>query len=181
MKNILTLLKVNYIKTIFNIKKMEEKVVKIEIPEGYEIDKEKSSFDKIIFKKKVQQVLTWEDLIGKDIPESSKYIDTDSLILEMCGKFHRYTDENTFIDEKHSKSALAMAKISQLMPYYGGPITDEEWEDLTAKYVIVRYNKEIRLWYNINAFNFLAFHTKEQRDMFYKYNESLIKDYLMID
>ena len=38
MKNILTILKVNLCKN--NIKKMEEKVVKTEIPEGFEIDKE---------------------------------------------------------------------------------------------------------------------------------------------
>ena len=179
MKNILTILKVNLCKN--NIKKMEEKVMKIEIPEGYEIDKEQSSFEKIVFKKKEQEVKTWDDLINRDLSSSSKYITNWSFIHEAIGDKFSHNDKNCFIDEKHAKSALAMAQISQLMPYYGGPITDEEWEDLTAKYVIVRYNKEIRLWYNINAFNFLAFHTKEQRDMFYKYNESLIKDYLMID
>ena len=76
MKNILTLLKVNYIKTIFNNNKMEEKVMKIEIPEGYEIDKEKSSFEKIVFKKKEKKVLTWKDLIGKFRLQSSVYIST---------------------------------------------------------------------------------------------------------
>lgn len=30
------------------------KELKIEIPDGYEIDKEKSSFEKIVFKKKVE-------------------------------------------------------------------------------------------------------------------------------
>ena len=29
-----------------------EKEIKIQVPEGYEIDKEKSTFEKIIFKKK---------------------------------------------------------------------------------------------------------------------------------
>lgn len=32
-----------------------------------------------------------------------------------------------------------MAQISQLMPYYGGEITDEEWEDRSIrKYIIFR-------------------------------------------
>ena len=163
---------------------MKQKSVTINIPEEYEIDKEQSTFEKIVFKKKEKEVRTWNDLIGKKIPNSSKYINAFSYILseEIDSKhFDNKEDRNYFIDEKHAKSALAMAQISQLMPYYGGAVTDEEWENLTAKYVIIRYNKEIRLWYNINAFNFLAFHTKEQRDMFYKYNERLVKDYLMID
>lgn len=31
------------------------------------------------------------------------------------------------------------------------------------------------------VFEFLAFHTIEQRDEFLKYNEQLVKDYLMIE
>lgn len=37
------------------------KEVKIEVPEGCEIDKEKSTFEKIVFKKK-QVVNCWDDL-----------------------------------------------------------------------------------------------------------------------
>ena len=38
-----------------------EKEIKIQVPEGYEIDKEKSSFEKIVFKKK-KAINCWEDL-----------------------------------------------------------------------------------------------------------------------
>lgn len=36
---------------------MEEKVIKIKIPEGYEIDKEKSTFEKIVFKLKPKKIV----------------------------------------------------------------------------------------------------------------------------
>lgn len=78
---------------------------------------------------------------------------------------------------------LAMAMISQLMPYYGGEITKEEWKnDNKYKYIITFYKERIITvdWID-NNYYFLAFHTKEQRDEFLKYNEQLVKDYLMID
>ena len=42
---------------------METKELKIEVPEGFEIDREKSTFEKIVFKK-VERDLPkrWEDL-----------------------------------------------------------------------------------------------------------------------
>ena len=91
-------------------------------------------------------------------------------------------NRNIVASEKVAKSMLAMSMISQLMPYYGGAITDEEWEDTEApKYIIKRYRKEVRVTSFNVAHHFLAFHTIEQRDNFLKYNEKLVKDYLMID
>lgn len=75
-----------------------------------------------------------------------------------------------------------MAQISQLMPFYGGEVTDEEWkDDDTKKYVITRNGNEIRSVANYTRHEFLAFHTSEQRDEFLKNNEQLVKDYLMIE
>ena len=42
---------------------METKELKIQVPEGYEIDKEKSTFEKIVFKKVEKELpKSWEDL-----------------------------------------------------------------------------------------------------------------------
>lgn len=76
---------------------------------------------------------------------------------------------------------LAMAMISQLMPYYGGQVTDEEWGTDIYKYVIERSRNEINCDVWRSNYCFLAFHTKKQRDEFLKYNERIVKDYLMID
>ena len=160
---------------------MKQKSVTINIPEEYEIDKEQSTFEKIVFKKKEKEVKTWEDLINRDLSSSSKYITSWSFIQGAVGDKFSHNDKNCFIDYKHAKSALAMAQISQLMPYYGGAITDKEWGDLTAKHIIARNNKKIILRTNTNPFSFLAFHTRRQRDLFLRYNRELVKEYLMLD
>lgn len=75
----------------------------------------------------------------------------------------------------------AMAMISQLMPFYGGEITNEEWKNgKIPKYCLYRYNNKIEKDNVYWSYHFLAFHTIDQRSDFLKYNEELIKDYLMI-
>lgn len=149
------------------------KKVSIEIPEGYEIDRENSTFENIIFKKK-RTINTFSDLIeikGFHIDKSSVKVweSTPNIII-------------IFIDEKHAKSAMAMASISQLMPYYGGAITDKEWQEDTHKCTIERINSSIIRSFTTFGYQFLAFHTERQRDRFMSFEENmqLIKDYLMI-
>lgn len=102
-----------------------------------------------------------------------------------CGNWQaRKGNQNIFSDEQHAKSALAMAKISQLMSYYGGRITDKEWEDGNiAKYVICRIDKELTTTVYYNRWTLIAFHTEEQRDAFTSREENiqLLKDYFMIN
>lgn len=162
----------------------ENKFFKVTAPEGYEIDKVKSTWDNIRFKKIEQEIKTWDDLIGKDRPKTQAWVsstDCEIVVDKVSSKILK-SDRFEFIDEKHAKSALAMAQISQLMPYFGGSITDEEWHDgYNVKYCISKNNGILT---NVTLFNFsvlLAFHTEEQRDNFLKYNERLVKDYLMLD
>ena len=160
----------------------EKKYFKVEVPEGYEVDKENSTFEHICFKKIEQEVRTWEDLIGKYVPRGSAYIAKDCQI----GEINRYwafgsNEKNLFIDSKHAKSALSMAQISQLLPYFGGPITDEEWYNESSKYTIEKCMNRMIKDSTISCYYLLSFHTAEQRDNFLKFNERLVKDYLMLD
>lgn len=83
------------------------------------------------------------------------------------------------------KSAMSMARISQIMANderFGGVITDEEWStEHFKKFVIKRINGRIILSPSGLAYYFLAFHTKEQAELFMKENEDLVKDYYMLD
>ena len=93
---------------------------------------------------------------------------------------------DVFASKKQAKSARAMARISQIMANdienFGGVVTDEEWHcNASFKHTIERYNNEIKIDSYYHTYNFLAFHTREQRDLFLKENEDLVKDYLMID
>jgi len=161
---------------------MDIKEIKIVPPEGYEIDRENSTFEYIKFKSISKR---WKD--GN--PFINGWILGGFNVLDYCSHYKNRWKEgnlNVFATEKQAKSALAMAQISQIMANdkrFGGVVTDEEWEDTDLdKYVILRNNMNTTC--NGNAcynYSFLAFHTQEQRDLFLKENEDLVKDYLMID
>lgn len=156
----------------------EEKEIKITPPEGYEIDEKNSTFECIKFKKKVI-INTWKD-IGRI---SGTYINYLSKFSDKSGATHD-DNKNIFISDRHAKAALAIAQISQLMPYYGGEITEEEWmnEDI-VKYTIVVADDRIIKSSNLDIRHLLAFHTIEQRDKFLSFpeNERLVKDFYMVD
>lgn len=93
---------------------------------------------------------------------------------------------NVFACSKQAKSALAMARISQIMAnddYYGFPITDEEWKDRTIwKYCIIRCQDHIDDDASTaHCYHFLAFHTASQRDAFMTDYPQLVRDYLMLE
>lgn len=149
--------------------------VEIEVPEGYEA---------IIVKKGVKvysNIKTYQDFIDNDVTLKGYYIDGFSSIVNANNMRSCKTNRNLAATAKVAKSMLAMAMISQLMPYYGGEITDEEWESYTDKYTIERDINKIGCGVWRNCYYFLAFHTEEQRDEFLRYNKQLVKDYLMID
>lgn len=159
--------------------------IKIQIPEGYEgIDEEKSNLEKgvIVFKKKEE--IPWR--YDKEARLSGYYVNNEAFVENVIGLYNVSNAWNTFATEKQAKSMLAMAQLSQIIandPRFGGPITDEEWPDFdTRKYVISRFNDDIRVddWATC-YFRFLAFHTHEQRDLFLKENEDLIRQYFMLD
>lgn len=156
----------------------------IEIPEGYSgIDIEKTDLDKgiIVFKKK--QTTPWKD---NDPEVNGFYIDRDNELLKQTSRIKWVErNRNIFATEKQAKSVQAMAELSQIMANderFGKPFTDEEWSSTDiSKYVIGRYSDEIELESYCNTWYFLAFRTPEQRDLFYKENEDLIKQYYMLD
>ena len=153
-----------------------EKEIKITPPEGYEIDRENSTFECIKFKPIVKR---WRDTInyigGYYINDCSKIVKTS------CG--NNPFNYNVFATEKQAKSALAMAQISQIMANderFGGVVTDEEWKMGILVHTIERYKDTYTIQSRVDYYPFLAFHTYEQRDLFLEEYEDLIKDYLMI-
>jgi hypothetical protein len=164
----------------------KEQEIKITVPEGYEIDKENSTFECIKLKKK-------DDIYRHKCQSFVGYYITRAgygQAYKLDVTRSRY--ENYFLDElflfnteKQAKSAVAMSKISQIMANderFGGVITDEEWPGNNTKYTIERLGDDKIAFGTCGInYNFLAFHTKEQRDLFLEENEDLVKDYLMID
>lgn len=125
----------------------------------------------------------WSDKENKDA--DGYFIGFESDIIHSYAK---YTKEKYkyFASKKQAKSALAMAMISQIMANdvenFGGVVTDEEWKNRTlVKYSIRRLNNDIRFMCSYLDYRFLAFHTKDQRDLFLEKYPNLVKDYLMVD
>lgn len=155
---------------------METRELVITIPKGYEIDEQNSTFECIKFKK-IHQINTWED-----IPRvNGCYMNNSHIYTGYEGKPCE-ENKDVYLTDKYAKSALALAQISQLMPYYGGEITDEEWEKDNYIYTIEVSNGKIyESWCKTK--HLIAFHTKKQLNKFLSFPENvqLIKDLYMID
>lgn len=153
---------------------METKEIKIEIPEGYEIDKEKSTFENIVFKKK-PIANCWKDLSEV----SGVFIQNQSSeISNPCNYSVLSSNRNIFLNKKYAKSALALAQISQLLPYYDSKV---DWCTLSTKWVIERVYNHLKISQSTLDYYTIAFNTYEEAERFLKYNEQLIKDYYMME
>lgn len=116
-------------KQLINENNMETKEVKIQVPEGYEIDKENSTFDCIKFKP-IKKVLTYEDVIHK--------LNDDAIGV--------YTSlPRTFItSSKQSEKLLAINKLMNVAKYLNGEWRPDWGNAKERKYYIEyydRYNK----------------------------------------
>lgn len=154
------------------------KTITIKVPDDCEVQ---------IVKKEVDEkpiIRTYQDLISSEVRINGFYLDdtfdNDVKILEVNDTPVTFHCKDVAATEKVAKSMLAMAMISQLMPYYGGEITNEEWKNDDTKHTIFMINSQVMCGITYSDNMFLAFHTAEQRDDFLKYNRKLVEDYLMI-
>ena len=108
---------------------MKEIELKIDIPEGYEIDKEKSSFEKIVFKEKCTYPKSWEEFCNTDI-DKEYCIDEYSDILELFKFKHRNckTDRNVCKTKEEAEAFLALMQLKRLwheyVDNYSGKVDD---------------------------------------------------------
>lgn len=119
---------------------MEEKVLKIEIPEGYEIDKERSTFEKIVFKLKPKKEsyldISKELFYQKRAFYFSKFGGITSAVI--CDG--AYCDPNNCTSEKQLRKLLAINQLMNTAKYLNG-----DWKPGQNYYkytiVITRDNK----------------------------------------
>lgn len=161
------------------------KEVTIVPPEGYEIDKENSTLGHIVFKKIETKPYRWRD--DDEAKMNGYYIEEyTSEVKPVHGATNYICNYNIFATEKQAYSALAMARISQIMENdkrFGGAVTDEEWKvnNGNMKYAISRFGDDILIDSYCHKYHFLSFYTYQQANLFLQENEDLVKDYLMIE
>lgn len=119
---------------------MEEKEVKIQVPEGYEIDKENSTFECIKFKKKD---LTLTEIFSKSINPTYAI----KLACSTAVHMHKINAINTL---------MIVAKYLN-----DGWIPD--WDNRKEnKFYLYCYNNDINIdWCALNNYNFIYFKSKE--------------------
>ena len=92
---------------------METKEVKIEVPQGYEIDKEKSTFEKIIFKKISENPKTWEEYCSLMKGKTMYYTNCNTITVSGFSDAH-----DKFVNKKRAEQFIALGKLLQLRDYW---------------------------------------------------------------
>ena len=149
---------------------METKEMKIQVPEGYEIDKENSTFEKIVFKRK-ELPKSWEDLITV----KGYCVTTFSKIEDCCEECYTYKEnKNIFPTREEAEACLALAQLCQLRDRYNDG-WKPDWKDFEEKFNIFYSENKIVKGFGYISSSVLAFKTKEIRDKFLENFRDLIE------
>lgn len=96
-------------------------------PEGYEVDKEKSTFEKIVFKKKNDWPMSWEEFCKeKSVIDNEYYINSTSEIENFNNQYSSFTAPRQYKDRnlcKTKEEAEAFLVLTQLRRLWW------EWKD----------------------------------------------------
>ena len=158
---------------------MEEKKLKINIPEGYEIDKEKSTFEEIVFKKVKDPLAklpkTWEEYCKQTSGYVSYFWSSSSSPNSIIKSWFEGS-YNEFMTEERVKQYVALGKLLQLRDYWVG-----NWKDDSNNSVAVIYHYEGEI-VNTNVSKkrslsySLTFPTKEMAQKFIECFKDLINE-----
>ena len=147
--------------------------LKINVPEGFEIDKDKSTFEEIVFKPiKKELPKRWEDLEKIEGYWVTEY----SNISKSCLFNTADNNRNIFLTEAQAKAAIALAQLTQLREVYRqGWVPDWNYAG-EMKHSIIKLDGKIdstMLW---RSAHFLTFQSAEVRDQFLKNFKDLIEE-----
>ena len=148
------------------------KTLKINVPEGFEIDKDKSTFEEIVFKPIVEKLpKKWEDL------KSVKgWWVTEQANLNTASSNAEKGNENVFVTKEQAKAAIALAQLSQLREVYRqGWVPDWNYAG-EMKHAIVKLDGKIdstMLW---RSAHFLSFQSESIVNEFLRNFKDLIEE-----
>jgi hypothetical protein len=135
------------------------KTLKINVPEGYEIDKEQSTFENIVFKEiKNELPKSWQDL------ENLKgfYVGINSdVVVTRDNVIKTKTNHFIFATKEQAEASIALAQLSQLREVYRDG-WKPNWTTEDKKFCIETFGNnqlEIDNWHRKNYF--LSFQSYE--------------------
>lgn len=103
---------------------MKTKEIKINIPEGYEIDKENSTFECIKLKP-IKKELTYEDVAEKLFSSSLFTLDTIGRIYHLCSPSSKF-DKYNATSKKQLERLFALNQLFNIAEYYNRKNPKEE-------------------------------------------------------
>ena len=147
------------------------KSVQIEVPQGYEIDQDKSTFTNIVFRpiKEKELPKTWEELQrveGWYVNGGSDLRSTESAANSI--------NRNVFVTKEQAEAAVALAQLSQLREIYRKG-WKPNWKEDSLKYVINTYKEMFTVETYYHTRHFLAFQSREVRGEFLHNFKDLIQ------
>lgn len=137
------------------------KELKINVPKGYEIDKDKSTFENIVFKEISKLPSSWEDL--KDVSGFS-------------AQRSWLGGEELFKTSKQAEASIALAQLSQLRDVYRQG-REPDWSNSREKKYCIAFlfDKAIEVVNYSNCNHFLSFQDEETAELFLENFRDLIE------
>lgn len=139
-----------------------EKEVKIQVPEGYEIDKENSTFECIKFKPKK---LTYEDVANAlFLGKTGYYISNDGKVRHASWSIHNgaCVEANNALSKLQCEKLLALNKLINVAKYLNGDWEPDFKQCNEAKfYFTVEVNNLIIVPYGITNFGTPCFKSRK--------------------
>ena len=151
---------------------METKEFKIQVPEGYEIDRENSTFEKIVFKRAGRKLpKKWEDLYKV----GGWFVDFHSDVVTSGSMHTGDSVKNRFPTKEEAEACLALSQLCQLRDRYNDG-WKPDWKNSTETKYIIEINRDYitKTFYN-HTKRILAFKTKNIRDKFLENFRDLIE------
>ena len=151
-----------------------KKELKIEVPQGYEIDRQKSTFEKIIFKKIPETPKTWEEYCRLNCLK-----DSFTLVYGNCSAECSHTGSyDEFYTKERAEQFIALGQLMQLRDYW------VRWYK-EFKYALLVTRNENILVYNWSGYHtyphILTFPTKKMAEEFKECFSDLIKKAFLLE
>ena len=142
-----------------------EKELKIIPPIGYEIDRQKSTFEKIVFKKIPENPKTWEEYCSLMKGKTVYYTNCNTITVSGFSDAH-----DKFVNKKRAEQFIALGKLLQLRDYW---VKRSKFKDAVG---IFTWSEGVIVTHNCDINDFaITFPTQEMADKFISCFRNLIK------
>lgn len=127
------------------------KELQIVAPEGYEVDKEKSTFEKIVFKAKTKTEMpkNWEEYCDSVICNPEYYIDEQSVIREYKAGYVRNPkcDKNLYATKDDAEAILALTQLRRIWQDFR-----DDFNGLNECPAYFGYDQEQHCWHVVSDY-----------------------------